>query len=314
MRGTIPYTITDDMIISSSIAEPAENEPTWDLDATYDEFALVSVVTENSHLVYESLVSDNSGHNPQLTNTDVVPIISNAKWKYKYRTNRHRMFDYLKGDVSIATSPFKLVLRPKKRLDTISFFDLQATDLDITVRNYGDPSAVYTLDGSLLERNVTTIYEYFFAPFVYVKKVATFNIPPIPDPVIEITLSDTSGALEVGRLSIGQSTYLGAIQWNPVVDADNYSKVNWDEFGRAELIPIPSVPSNQQKIIVHAHRLNLVRQFRELSNAVPVVWSGLDDIDHNYTESLLVFGIYDNYQIVEIDSSFSELNLSIKGT
>lgn len=312
MRGTIPYVITDDMIVSSSIPEPAENEPTWDLDVTYDEFALVSVVTENSHLVYESLVSDNAGHNPQLTNSDVVPAVS-AKWKYKYRTNRHRMFDYIKGDVSVATSPFKLVLRPKKRVDTISFFDLKATDLDITVRNY-DPSAVYTLDGFLLERNVTTIYEYFFAPFVYVKKVATFNIPPIPDPVIEITLSDNSGTVEVGRFAVGQSTYLGAIQWNSVVDFDNYSKINWDEFGKAELIPIPSVPSNQQKVLVDAYRLNLVRQFRELANAVPVVWSGLDDMDYHYTESLLIFGIYDSFQIVEVNNGFSELNLSIKGT
>lgn len=314
MRGTIPYTITDDMIISSSIAEPAENEPTWDPDATYDEFALVSVVTENSHLVYESLVSDNSGHNPQLTNTDVVPIISNAKWKYKYRTNRHRMFDYIKGEVSKSTSPCKIILRPKKRVDTVSFFDLKASDLDITVRNHGDASAIYTLDGFLLERNVTSIYEYFFSPFVNVKKVATFNIPPIPDPVIEITLSDTSGAVEVGRLAIGQSTYLGEIQWNPVVDSDNYSKINWDEFGRAELIPIPSVPSNQQKVLVDAHRLNLVREFREQTNAVPVVWSGLDDMDYHYTESLLIFGIYDSFQIVEVNNGFSELNLSIKGT
>lgn len=313
MRGTIPYKITDDMIVSSSIPEPVENEPTWDIDVTYDEFALVSVVTENSHLVYESLVSDNAGNNPQLTNSDVVPAVS-AKWKYKYRTNRHRMFDYIKGDVSVAVSPFKLVLRPKKRVDTISFFDLQATDLDITVRDYGDPSAVYTLDGFLLERNVTSIYEYFFAPFVYVKKVATFNTPPIHDPIIEITLSDTSGLVEIGRLAVGQSTYLGAIQWNPVVDADNYSKIKWDEFGRAELTPIPSVPSNQQKIAVNAHRLNLVRQFRELSNAVPVVWSGLDDMEHRYTESLLIFGIYDSFQIVEVSDSFSELNLSIKGT
>lgn len=313
MRGTIPYAITDDMIVSSSIPEPAENEPTWGIDVTYDEFALVSVVTENSHLVYESLVSDNAGNNPQLTNSDVVPAVS-AKWKYKYSTNRHRMFDYIKGDVSVAVSPFKLVLRPKKRVDTISFFDLQATYLDITVRDYGDPSAVYTLDGFLLERNVTSIYEYFFAPFVYVKKVATFNIPPIHDPIIEITLSDTSGLVEIGRLAVGQSTYLGAIQWNPVVDADNYSKIKWDEFGRAELTPIPSVPSNQQKIAVNAHRLNLVRQFRELSNAVPVVWSGLDDMEHRYTESLLIFGIYDSFQIVEVSDSFSELNLSIKGT
>ena len=312
MRATIPLTITDDMIVSSTIIEPDEKEPEWADNVTYAEFALVSVISENSHKVFESLVANNINNDPLLTNTDAVPLAS-AKWKYKYRTNKHRMFDYFKGTGSIAGSPLKLVLRPKRRIDTLAFFDLKASVLDVTVKEFGKDRIIYTLDGFLLERNITSLYEYFFSPFIYRKNVATASIPPVGDPEIHITLSDPSGFVEVGRIAIGKSTYLGKVQHAPVVDADNYSKIVWDEFGKAELTPIPSIPANEHKIILDPIRLNSVRQFRELANAKPVVWYGLDDMEHMYTESMLMFGVYENYQIVISQESYCELNLNIKG-
>lgn len=311
MRAFIPIEITDEKIVSTSVAEPDANEPIWASTTTYSEFAQVSVISTNSHLVYESLEDGNVGNNPVTTNTDVLK--TGAKWILKGKTNRHRMFDYNQGNPTVATSPLTVVLRPRKRIDALVFEGLKASEVDVTIRNGIDGPMVFTLDGYLFDRKVTSFYEYFFVPAVYVKTVATFAIPPIPDPVIYITLSDPSGVVELSRLAVGLSTYLGAIQWNPIIDFDNYSEISWDKFGKATLNPITSIPTTEQVVTVNNNDLNKVRQFRDMANAKAVLWSGLDDIESDLTESLILFGVYRNFQLDVTPKSCVELKLSLKG-
>lgn len=305
MKAFIPIGITDSMLVSSTMPEFDTLEPEYSATTTYVEFDQVSVIEENSHLVYESLQNNNTGHDPAL---------QGAWWILKSSTNRWRMFDYYKGAPSVASSPLTLVLRPGQRIDSIAFGGIKASSLDVTVRNGLDGPLTYTLDAYLLKRNAADFYDHFFSPFVYQETVANFEIPPIPDPVLYITITDPSGTVELSRLGLGQHIDLGKVeQTNPIVDADNYSEVTWDAFGQATLEPIPTVPTTQQKIFFPSYRLNSVRQFRELANARPVFWSGLDDIEHDYQESLQLFGVYRNYQIDLSDPNFPVLNLSLKG-
>lgn len=304
MRAFIPYPVTDSMLVSSTIAEPDTSEPAYSAEVTYAEFEQVSVIDTDTHLVYESLVSVNIGN----------PVTDETKWILKGNTNRWRMFDYNQGNPSIGTSPMTVVLRPGKRIDAIMFDGLKASLLDLTVKNGIDGETIYTLDGYLRSRNINTFFEYFFAPFIYTKSAVTFHVPPTADPVIYLTLSDPSGFVEIGRLAVGLSIHLGVTQkQSPIVDSDNYSEITWDKFGKATMTPIPSVPTNECKVFFKSQRLNAVRQFKELANAKAVVWSGLDDLDDDYTESLLMFGVYRNFQIDLTDPNFPVLNLSLKG-
>lgn len=294
--------MTDDMLISSSINEPDTLEPEYDATKSYAEFDQVSVITDDSHLVYESLVAANAGN----------PVTNTAKWIQKTNTNRWRMFDFNQGNPSVGNSPLTVVIRPGQRVDSIAI-EMQATLLDITVRQGLNGPIAYTLDGYLVERSVTTFYEYFFAPSVYTKMVASFQLPPIADPVITVTLSDPSGTVEVSRLGVGRATHLGTIQWNPIVDSDNYSTIEWDDFGRSTLKPVPSIPVHELKVTTDSNKLNAVRQFRNAANAKACVWSGLDDIEHDYQESLILWGVYTNFQIDITNPAYAELNLSLKG-
>jgi hypothetical protein len=303
MRAFLPYPITDSKLISSTIAEPDASEPAYSAEVTYAEFDQVSVIDTDLHLVYESLVAGNIGN----------PVTDETKWILKGNTNRWRMFDYNQGNPSVSTSPMTVVLRPGKRIDAIMFDGLKASLLDLTVKNGIDGATIFTLDGYLRSRNVNSFYEYFFAPFTYTKAVANFHIPPVADPVIYLTLSDPSGFVELGRLAIGSSIDIGSIQWNPIVDSDNYSKIEWDDFGKATLTPVPSIPTNDLKILVKKNRLNAVRQFRDLANAKAIAWSGMDDIEHPYQEALILFGVYRNFQIDISNQAEAEINLSLKG-
>lgn len=304
MRAFIPLEITDAMLISSTIAEPDDSEPAYNSATSYAEFDQVSVVTANSHLVYESLVSGNVGN----------PVTDGTKWILKGSTNRFRMFDYSQGNPSVGQSPLTVVLRPGKRIDALMLDGLKASLLDIVVRNGIDGDLSYTLDGYLSSRNVNTFYEYFFAPFIYTKSVVTFQIPPIPDPVIYLTLSDPSGLAELGRFAVGLSVHLGHIQWSPIIDYDNYSQVDWDEFGKSTLVRVPGIPKNDYKIIFAKNRIDTVLQFRDSSDARATVWSGMDDMTNSpYQQPLILFGVHRTYQVDVSNNAESIINLSLKG-
>jgi len=304
MRAFIPVDITDSMLVSSTISEPYASEPAWSAATTYAAGNLASVVTANSHLLYESLVGSNL-NNP--------PATSPAYWILKSYTNRFRMFEWNQGDASTAESPISVVLRPGQRIDSICLEGMQASTVEIIVTNGIGGDVVYTYDADLLVRNVTSFFEFYFSPFLYKKTIVTFNIPPVPDPVITINLYDPSGTVSVSRIACGLSTYLGNIKWNPVSDSDNYSEIVWDDFGKATLTPVPSVPVTEQKVIVDINRVNLVRQFRDQVNAKASVWSGIDDMEYGYTESLILIGVYRNFRIDITNPSYAEVNLTLKG-
>lgn len=304
MRAFIPIDITDAMLMSSTIAEPYASEPAWSAATTYAAGDLVSVVTTDSHLLYESLVGSNL-NNP--------PATSEAHWILKSYTNRFRMFEWNQGDASTAESPISVVLRPGTRIDSICLEGMQASTVEIIVTNGVGGDVVYTYDADLLVRNVTSFFEFYFSPFLYKKTIVTFNIPPVPDPVVTINLYDPSGTVSVSRIACGLSIYLGQIKWDPVSDSDNYSEIVWDSFGKAKLTPVPSVPVTEQKVIVDINRVNLVRQFRDQVNAKASVWSGIDDMEYGYTESLILIGVYRNFRINIPNPSYAEVNLTLKG-
>lgn len=311
MKAFIPYDVTDDMIVSSSIPEPAIDEPIWNNATTYAEFAQVSVISANSHQIFESLVAGNINNDPLTTNRDVLK--EGAKWILKGKTNRHRMFEYNKGAPSVASSPLNLVIRPGKRIGAIALGGLKATILDLTVTNGIDGPVAYTLDGTLQDRKVSSPYEWCFARFSYISIISTFNIPPISDPVIYLTLTDPTGIVELGRFAFGEAVYIGNIQWSPIVDSDNYSTIEWDKFGEATFSPLPRKPAREYKVIFKNNRLEIIQKLEADANAQITFWSGMDDMESEFSQTLMMFGAYGNYQIDIGNLSESVLNISLKG-
>lgn len=311
MKAFIPNDITDAMLVSSTIAEPALDEPLYSAAVTYAEFAQVSVISANSHLVYESLISGNLNNNPILT--DKVAMPDNPKWILKGYTNRFRMFDWNQGTPSTGISPMTVTIRPGKRISAIMLEGLKASTVDITVTNGGVGDPVFTLDGYLLNREAVNPYDYFFAEFDYTNIVVTFEIPPVPDPVITMILTDPSEIIEIGRFATGTDTYLGTVKWNPVSDMDNYSVIEWNQFGKAKLEPKTSIPKQDLQVVVDASRIDVVRRFRDKANAKAVCWSALDDKEYYYTETLVLMGAYRKFDINIENPSYVVANLSIKG-
>lgn len=303
VKAFVPIDITDARFVSSTIAEPDAAEPVWNSGTTYAEFAETSVITTDSHLVYESLVAANL-NNP--------PATSPTKWKLKKYTNRFRMFDWNQGNPSVGASPMTTVIRPGKRINSIMLDGMKSATALLTVQDGIGGPVVLTITKDLLNRHAMTPYEIAFAPFIYDKVFAVFDVNPVSDPVITITLTDPSGTCELSRFAVGMSTDIGEVEWDSVAEGENYSEITWDAFGKATLNPVPSIPTLEMELELDANRVSRVRQFKELANAKAVVWSAMNGIDA-YREMHTLIGVYQRFKLTAKNHKKAKLNLTLKG-
>lgn len=303
VKAFIPINITDTRFVSSTIAEPDVAEPAWNSGTTYAEFDLATVITADSHLVYESLVD---------SNLNKPPATSPSEWILKRYTNRFQMFNWNQGQRSIGASPMTVIVRPAKRISAVMLEGIKATNVLIKVQNGIGGPVVLEIDKNLLARHATTGYEFFYSPFIYDEVAATFDVPPLADPVVTVTLTDPSGTCELGRFATGQSVDLGEIEWGSSDEDENNSDITFDSFGRAELVPIPSNPGLEMKIELDTHRVNKVRQFKRLANAKAVVWSGMEAID-TYREMHVIIGVYQRFKLTAMNHKKAKFDLTLKG-
>lgn len=301
VKAFIPIEITDASFISSTILEPAAGEPEW-VAGTYAEFAQVSVIAANSHLVYESLQSGNADNPSTLPRT---------KWILKSFTNRFRMFEYNNGLPSTGASPLTTVIRPGTRINAISLLGVRASTASLTVQDGIGGPVVFSLNQDLLARHAMTPYEIAFAPFVYDNIVTTFDVPPVIDPVVTMTLTDSSGTCDIGRFAVGMAADMGEVDWGTVREDENYSSITY-EAGFAKFEPVPSIPVLELPIEIDTVRVNRARQFKEQANGKAVVWSVMNGID-TLREMHVLIGPYQRFRFSTLNHRFAKIDLTIKG-
>ena len=141
VKAFIPMEITEARFINSTIIEPAVDEPTFNIGVTYNEFDQVSVISTDSHLLYESLINTNIGN---------APATSPTAWILKSYTNRYRMFEWNNGSPSTGASPLTSIIRPGGRINAIALLGVRASMAFITVQDGVGGPVVFSLDQDLL--------------------------------------------------------------------------------------------------------------------------------------------------------------------
>jgi hypothetical protein len=236
---------------------------------------------------HTALVSVNLGHDPA---TDTA-----GWWIDVGPTNRWAMFDLLRSTGTTIASPLTVTLTPGQRVDSIGVVGMVADTVTITVTVAG--ATVYTDSANLLNRPTGGWYDYFFGAFRYRQEFARFDLPPYTNAVITITLTKANGNVTCGGVVLGSSVYLGRTQHDAESDALNFSKIDRDDFGTATLVPRRSVPRTVQTLRCKKTDVDRILQLRDDLNAVPALWSGLDDQDSGYFSALLIVGVYKRFTI-----------------
>ncbi len=237
--------------------------------------------------VHTVATTANLGQNPATT--------GGSWWVDVGPTNRWAMFDLLRNTGTTTASPLTVSLTPGQRVDSIGVVGIVADTVTVTVTVAGAP--VYTASANLLNRPTSGWYDYFYGAFRYRQEFARFDLPPYTNAVVTITLTKANGPVTCGGVVLGSSVYLGATQHQAESDALNFSKIDRDDFGTATLAPRRSVPRTVQTLRCRKTDVDRILQLRDDLNAVPALWSGLDDQESGYFSALLIVGVYKRFTI-----------------
>lgn len=239
------------------------------------------------HRKYESQAAGNVGNPPA--------IDDGTKWLDVGPTNKWAMFDLERNTATFGASPLTVVITPGQRVDSIGLVGLVADSVTITVTV--SAVTVYTYTQSLSTREVLSWYDYFFTPFSTQAAIAKFDLPPYVNAVITVTLTRASGYVYCGGLVLGTSTYIGRTLHDAENVALNFSTVDRTFDGTATLVRRRTVPKTTQKVRCSKAAVTKLTDLRSDLNAVPALWSGLDDTSSGYFEALLILGFYRTFTI-----------------
>jgi hypothetical protein len=265
---------------------------------------------QNAGIVYRAY---DAGHNysignivTDLTNHDLyqaiaahtnAPLSDTTKWKYIGKTNRFRLFDYTRNNRTSVPLEFTVVFAPGKRIDSICLDGIQANSYTVTVTSVLGGGTVFTSTGSLNTRIVRTWYEHLTVPFTTQPSLNFFNIPPFTDCVVTVTLTATSGNAELAALGVGRFVEMGQTQYGAVSDILNFSSVARDADGNAIMTKRRNIPKSRQTVFCNKTDVNKIMETRDLLNAEPAFWYGIDDATDGYFESVSMLGFYRDFNI-----------------
>jgi hypothetical protein len=299
MKVIPPITITDGMLTSSTIAEPAAGETVWSAAASHT--VGQQVIRTGTHRVYQNLTAGVDA---------TAPESAPARWLDVGPTNKWAMFDTLRNSASTSATSLTVVITPGRRIDSIALMGVVGESITVSMTSGGTP--VYSTTENLIQRSTLTWRGYFFGAFIYQGSAVRFDLPPFSNGVITITVSRASGIVSLGALVIGQAVTLGTVLSQAASDALNFSTVTRDAFGNATLVQRRTIPKSEQQLITDPTNVDKLREVRSALNAAPAVWSGLDDkVDNPHFEALLILGIYKEFSI-SLSPNITNITLSLE--
>jgi len=279
-------------------------EAAYNAGTTYALGATVS----NSNRVYESLQASNTGNA-----TPVLPETQTDWWIDVGPTNKWSMLDASSNTQTVQASPLTVVIAPGARCNTIGVTGLAAQAITISATSVLGGGTIFSpVTQDLTIRQVVDGYSYCFEPFGTRPSVVYFEVPPFSDVIFTITISSTNGNVKCGSVIVGNYVYLGQAEYGARGDALNFSTIDRDLYGNATLIPRRSVPKTNQTLVADAIYVNKIRAARTALNAVPALWTGLDNDSSNWFDMLAVMGVYKTFEITASDFSRATVSLEIE--
>ena len=296
-----PITLTTDNT-TSTVPEPSAGEVEWVSGTAYTKGQVV--IRSVTHKKYECITDNNSTSPPELNFTQWLDIGPTNKWA---------MFDNLRSKKTIAQGSMEITVTSGKRIDSVALMGLEAKTVKVWMV-VGGVTVWGPEERNMTGRNTTTWSEYFFGEFKYVPTLLFKNLPPYSGATIHIEITnDPALNVACSEVIVGKKTYIGAAQYNAVSDSLNFSKIDRDEFGNTLLKQRRTVPKARVTTIAKKGLTNKIREVREELNAVPALWSALDDnFTDPYFEALFIYGVYKQFEIDISEPNSTTINLELE--
>lgn len=296
----VPATITDAMLTSCTVAEPAAGETAWNAGTAYT--LGQEAIRTTTHKRYKRIVAGTTATAPESDTTN---------WLDVGYTNRWAQFDKKVGTKTTTVSGnLTVVLANVGSVEGIALLDLRGTSVVVTVKQNTGGTVVYTrnidLDGSI----VTSIYDWMYGGYTQRLNLVLTDLPgQYPSAEITITVNSTSGAA-IGSLVLGRVQDLGATEYGAGAGIINWGKVADDGFGNREWLE--GEWANRVTLPIVANRADMARLHRQLAavRSTPCVYIGSDLAEF---EPLVCYGVYRDLYITAPYYSMVQMSLEIDG-
>lgn len=229
----VPVDVMQPGIIQSIAANGVEvqedTNPAWSSSATYNAGDRVYVL--DTHRVYESAKSGNTGKNP----ADLVNQFNAAGqatwWIDIGPTNRAAMFDGLISSQTSVPSPLVIRMTPGA-FNGFALFGIDADSYSVDVRSSPGGELIYSEPTTKLDGNQPAdYYDYFFGRSKPLTQFIKSGIDPYSSAEIALTLTKGSGNVKLGMFAIGDLRPVGVPQRDAKVEPQDFSVVKQDAFG-----------------------------------------------------------------------------------
>ncbi len=293
MRVIKPVPITDAEFVSSSVAE--SDAPVWSGATTYGLGNLV--ILESTHRIYRSLANANTNNIPS--------DAASAWWLDTGPTNRWACLDTGVSTQTVGGSTLTVVLAPGA-IDGVGLVNLSAQTASLSLSSGGE--VVYAREVSLVRDLVRKDwYGYFFEPVITLQNAVFFDVPPYPDGIVTITLTEAS-AVKVGVVAVGMTSVLGWAQHGVKVKIVDYSRKEIDDFGNAVLVKRGYRTELSVPLMIPADEADGAYQVLAGLRSTPSVWAASKRFDCS-----TVFGFYGDFELDLASADYSYTTIQVLG-
>lgn len=281
-RVLVPLAITDAMLTSCTVAEPAAGETAWVSGGTYA--VGDRRIRTTTHSVYEC----SAAH----TGITTVPESDPTRWFRVGPTARWAALDNACSTQTTASTSLSFVFHIGF-FNSVALYNLLGSTVDITVKDAPGGTVVYTqtdsLDGPYIDE-----YAWCWGPPRQKQKLVVSDLIPYPDAELTITISAGTGTtVGVGMIAIGDLRPLivddwGGTEYGAEASPVDFSYIKTNEFGDTTIVKRRSATDMKITVVMPSENADYALASVQEVLAIPAAWIGTTAPGH---DGLNVFGL-----------------------
>jgi len=297
MKIIRPYAINDFTLGSCNV--PENDYPVYVGATTYALGAIVIIVADNVHTIFESLQAGNTGHDP---------LVSPAWWLDRGKTNRWRMFDTLVNSQTEHNGDIEFTLLISGRINSISLLNIYAASVRVV--------ATDAIDGVVFDRTIDMRsdlgiidwWNYFFEPPEWDSDAVITDLPMYANMTISVTLTGISGIAKCGACIAGLTKIIGETQFGASVGIQDYSMKTRDTWGNATVLPRAYNKRANFSVNVDNSGVDRLQNILAGYRSTPILYIGTSEFG-----STVILGFYKDFSISISYFTYSVCTIEIEG-